>query len=1010
MKKNLFLHFIIIALCCGCSTYKISNCNVSWDTPSESSLGSMPLGNGDIGANVWTEPNGDVLLYISKVDAFNHAHLLPKLGKIRIRLSPALDINSFNQTLHLEDASILISDKDTRMKIYVAANQPVIQIEASSDKKREAQISLEPLRKLTRIEESTQTEGTRGLILDGTDNQINWCYENLSSDWIKNARMQNSKEMLETIKDPLLHRISGCSLQGDDMTHNGEMTLKTIAPTKKIQMKINVLTSQDPIEQWKNNVTKEVEVDTKAHQTYWNEFWQRSYIEITSCGDDSINMDRFRYTQNSQAAKPYRNHNMIDADKNARQITQKYALERFCQAAANRGKNPAPFNGSIFTMDMPTGSADFRKPKVKPANPDERAWARLACMWQNTRHPLWSMPTRGDFDCMKPGLEFVSESLELSKDRCKQRFGVEGCVVPEAAWLGNVGVFNWESMPAHLKYHQLATIETAAMMCKYYDYTQDSLFLNNSLLPWAKSAIDFYANRFTERDEKGKMVMAGVGVAETYQGATNPCTEIGGLKFVLERLVKYPLGNFGQYRKYWQKLLNSMPDVPLREVKGTRLLAVADKYEPARTLVETPELYSVYPFEQVWLGKDSLLDIARQSFYVRNVSLDGSKDIEPTETGGWQASLVQSAYLGLPKETARLATINFNDEFIHWHGNIPQDTPWPNRPRARFPAFWECKMDGTPDNDHGANCESALQSMLLQSDDKKIYLLPAWPENWDVSFKLHATRNTTVECRYKNGKIKKLKVSPQTREKDIINMADKKQRIRTSIEIAMADRNYLFGLPQAEDGQLTEGPATKSWIKKYGYTVNGCKAGPWGNSLYKGKTAYIHIFDMTEKCIKIPKYGTKVENYKSITGKMTVKTDNDYIIISGQPDKTHTIVQIDFAQPLDSLVLNMPSHGSITKSGTIKKYSTDNGKCFEAIFDKQHTIRRYEVTIDNPDFKFGDGIKFTAEYLDTTDNQWKLLDKGNIYGTICSRKTGDTKAGGIRVTANKTITSLDVFE
>jgi len=30
----------------------------------------MPLGNGDIGLNVWTEPGGDLLFYISKTDAW----------------------------------------------------------------------------------------------------------------------------------------------------------------------------------------------------------------------------------------------------------------------------------------------------------------------------------------------------------------------------------------------------------------------------------------------------------------------------------------------------------------------------------------------------------------------------------------------------------------------------------------------------------------------------------------------------------------------------------------------------------------------------------------------------------------------------------------------------------------------------------------------------------------------------------------------------------------------------
>jgi hypothetical protein len=41
--------------------FDLSKYNVVWDTPSEDSFGSMPLGNGDIGLNVWVEKNGDIL-------------------------------------------------------------------------------------------------------------------------------------------------------------------------------------------------------------------------------------------------------------------------------------------------------------------------------------------------------------------------------------------------------------------------------------------------------------------------------------------------------------------------------------------------------------------------------------------------------------------------------------------------------------------------------------------------------------------------------------------------------------------------------------------------------------------------------------------------------------------------------------------------------------------------------------------------------------------------------------
>jgi len=60
-----------------------------------------------------------------------------------------------------------------------------------------------------------------------------------------------------------------------------------------------------------------------------------------------------------------------------------------------------------------------------------------------------------------------------------------------------------------------------------------------------------------------------------------------------------------------------------------------------------------------------------------------------------------------------------------------------------------------------------LQEMLMQTEGKNIYLFPAWPKNWDISFKLHAPYNTTVEGILKNGQVVSLKVIPESRRADI---------------------------------------------------------------------------------------------------------------------------------------------------------------------------------------------------------------------------------------------------
>jgi hypothetical protein len=61
--------------------------------------------------------------------------------------------------------------------------------------------------------------------------------------------------------------------------------------------------------------------------------------------------------------------------------------------------------------------------------------------------------------------------------------------------------------------------------------------------------------------------------------------------------------------------------------------------------------------------------------------------------------------------------------------------------------------------------------MLMQCDGDDILLFPAWPSEWDVDFKLHAPKNTTVEGCLRGGTLTGLRVSPQDRRNDIRIMA-----------------------------------------------------------------------------------------------------------------------------------------------------------------------------------------------------------------------------------------------
>ena len=70
----------------------------------------------------------------------------------------------------------------------------------------------------------------------------------------------------------------------------------------------------------------------------------------------------------------------------------------------------------------------------------------------------------------------------------------------------------------------------------------------------------------------------------------------------------------------------------------------------------------------------------------------------------------------------------------------------------------------------------SLQRMLFLPDDgldgdgQRIFLFPAWPRQWDVSFKFLAQNQTSVQGELVGGKLRSLIVTPESRTKDVVNL------------------------------------------------------------------------------------------------------------------------------------------------------------------------------------------------------------------------------------------------
>ena len=728
--------------------------DVTWTTLGNNENDSMPVGNGDLAANVWTEQNGDLVLLVSKSDAWDELNKPVKLGRVRVRLSPNPFVGAadFTQSLHLEDATIEIKSGKNVLRIWVDANHPVLHVAAQMDAPTTMRASVELWRTKTHPydEPSPDKGGLFGLgnhaipldfeadtVLPAGLAQVTWLHFNKASIYPIVLQQEHLDSLAHKYADPLLHRCFGAALTGPGLESDGNLVLKSGAASSDIRLDLTALTTRQTAspDSWHSQlsalVKKESAVNPEAalaaHEQWWRDFWDRSWIHVS--GTD-------------------------DADK----VSQGFAIQRYMMATTSRGTLPAKYNGGLFTVGHDIAGAVDSNPRNH--NPDFRAWG--GSYWnQNNRLLYWPLIPTGDFDLMKPWFDMYLNALPLAKDRTQTYFHHAGAAFIETIdfWgLPNLNDFGWDNptnevQSRWMRYHTQGGLEVLAQMLDMYDVTQDAQFARTEVIPFGDAIVTYYGEHWP-RDAKGKINMSPSQSIETYQlDAVNPTPDIAGLKYLLPRLLGLPHSlTSREQRRSWKNILDSLPPIPTGttakgklpphgngDADGAKVILPAEKYGDTKN-EENPELYAVFPYRLYGLGKPDL-KMARDTFSAR---------IFPQDTC-WGQDGMEAAMLGLT-DAAEQASVH---EFANY-GN------------ERFLWFWKPAHDWIPDLDNGGAGMITLESMLMQVDGRRIRLLPAWPNGWTADFKLHAPYETTVSGHVENGKITSLSVVPKSRMADVI--------------------------------------------------------------------------------------------------------------------------------------------------------------------------------------------------------------------------------------------------
>src|SRR5690606_25270975 len=137
----------------------------------------------------------------------------------------------------------------------------------------------------------------------------------------------------------------------------------------------------------------------RATESWWEAFWNRSYIVILP--------------------------EQKDPENEAWQVGRNYQLFRFMLACNAYGNYPTKFNGGLFSYDPVVVDSSFL------FTPDFRNWGGGTHTAQNQRLVYWPMLKSGDFDMLPAQFKFYQRILKNAEWRSRVYWGHGGASFTE---------------------------------------------------------------------------------------------------------------------------------------------------------------------------------------------------------------------------------------------------------------------------------------------------------------------------------------------------------------------------------------------------------------------------------------------------------------------------------------------------------------------------------------------------------------------------------------------------
>lgn len=704
----------------------LSKHDVVFRTPNYEGFEGLTIGNGDIGGMIWCTNSG-LKMQINKSDLYDQPN-----GESNVTLRSAAQLSlDFGlpafEWLYLEDF-------EARMEMY----------NATSTFRSKTPFSTATVNAWVDANDNVWVLDcdfiTRGQLQSGSSLTINlerwgsrvfpgWYggYSKNTSAGLGKSKVNIAngdiylKENFGNLEFVVVCRVVGVS-SSSKIRNNKSASLET-CKSNNINAKIlvSVVTSNESNTLLEDAIRlldkKEKEIIDKGkikHNLWWEEFWERSFINIP---DD--------YVENL------------------------YYYRRYLTACASRSNYPIVFNGSLWTW-----------------NHDHRQWC-TPHHW-NTQEQYWGLAVQNDCDLMLPYINTYFRLMPYAQKYAKER-GVEDAILWSEAhdFLGNMVYRYREDMVNNFT----PASQISAIFWEYYQFTGDQDFLRGKCYPFIKKAAQFYVGYLKWNNKKKEYYSSP---SQPYEHSRNNLMNSSTDLFMLSALLGWCINAANILKmdadkiKEWKHIKEHLWEPPIIDVPnigrvfGTAYTVDGKPYPDVKEY-NSDQMYhfdahttQVYPSNL--LGLD---DKDTQEFgIIRNLSA-----IHPDNRNAITPGVIVSARIGdgynafrkikniirhqqhfpqglfynidhwylLSRYADSIHTADVTcqrdyiyDKRIHYNTSASGNSGLPTVP------FVQCGMEPL------SNMSTALSEMLIQSHEKKIRVFPAVTDDWEGAFVLRS--------------------------------------------------------------------------------------------------------------------------------------------------------------------------------------------------------------------------------------------------------------------------------